>query len=113
MNRNKGHEPLRPQFHKARKPAPGADETAPSVKIAEFKARLSHYLRTVRAGHALTVMDRQTPIARLTPINTGGNDGGLVIRKATKKPSEVKLPSPLKKKVDLVKLLLEDRESGR
>jgi prevent-host-death family protein len=84
---------------------------AGTVKIAEFKARLSHYLRTVRAGHALTVMDRQTPIARLTPV--GMEYAGMLARKATKKPSEVKLPPPLKKKVDSLKWLLQDRNSGR
>ena len=40
-------------------------ETA--VKITELKARLSAYLRLVRAGGAIIVKDRDTPVARLVP----------------------------------------------
>lgn len=82
------------------------------VKIAEFKARLSEFLRSVRRGNSLTIMDRNTPIARVTPLETMGS-GGLVIRPATKKASEIKLSPPLKKRIDSLKYLLEDRESGR
>src|SRR6266571_3767357 len=41
------------------------------VKIAELKSRLSEYLRRVRRGHPLTVMDRETPIARIVPYESG------------------------------------------
>jgi antitoxin (DNA-binding transcriptional repressor) of toxin-antitoxin stability system len=36
-----------------------------NLRIAELKARLSEHLRTVRNGGTLTVLDRETPIARL------------------------------------------------
>ena len=38
------------------------------VGTAELKNRLSHYLREVRKGQTVVVMDRDEPIARLEPI---------------------------------------------
>ena len=43
------------------------------VKIAEFKSRLSAYLRSVRQGQEIVIKDRETPIARLTPYQAAGN----------------------------------------
>ena len=37
------------------------------VGIAELKARLSEHLRVVRNGGTLTVLDRDTPLARIVP----------------------------------------------
>jgi prevent-host-death family protein len=37
------------------------------VGIADLKARLSEHLRSVRNGGTLTVLDRDTPIARIVP----------------------------------------------
>jgi prevent-host-death family protein len=39
-----------------------------TVNIAELKNRLSTYLNEVRAGHEVLVRDRNTPIARIIPI---------------------------------------------
>ena len=82
-----------------------------SVRIAELKARLSEHLRRVRRGHPLTVMDRDTPIARLVPY--APEPETLRVRQPLRKfPSlqQVPLPPPLKLKVDVVSLLLEDRQ---
>ncbi len=38
------------------------------VRIAELKSRLSEYLRKVRSGRSITVLDRDTPIARIRPM---------------------------------------------
>ena len=79
--------------------------------MAELKARLSEYLRRVRRGHSLTVLDRDTPIARIVPYVTGAP--GLTIRRpiaGAGKPSEVRLPPPLKTDVDIVALLREERQ---
>jgi prevent-host-death family protein len=38
-----------------------------AVKIAEFKNRLSAYLRRVRRGEEILVTDRDTPIAKVSP----------------------------------------------
>src|SRR3990172_4833793 len=48
------------------------------VRIADLKARLSEHLRYVRRGHELTVLDRDTPIARLVPVEA---PTGLAIRR--------------------------------
>lgn len=40
---------------------------AAEVKIAEFRAKLSKYLRSVRKGHEIVIRDRETPIARVVP----------------------------------------------
>jgi len=40
-----------------------------NVRIADLKARLSEHLRAVRRGRSLTVLDRDTPIARIVPYD--------------------------------------------
>lgn len=42
------------------------------VGTAELKNRLSHYLRQVREGRTVVVMDRNEPVARLEPIAKPG-----------------------------------------
>ena len=37
------------------------------VRIAEFKSKLSKYLRSVQRGNEIVVKDRDTPIARVVP----------------------------------------------
>ncbi|HEU5232447.1 MAG TPA: type II toxin-antitoxin system prevent-host-death family antitoxin [Terriglobales bacterium] len=43
-----------------------------SVRIAELKSRLSEYLRAVRNGATVTVLDRNTPVAKIIPIQQAG-----------------------------------------
>jgi prevent-host-death family protein len=38
------------------------------VCIAELKARLSEYLRAVRNGETIAVLDRDTPAAQIVPV---------------------------------------------
>jgi antitoxin (DNA-binding transcriptional repressor) of toxin-antitoxin stability system len=82
-----------------------------AVKIAHLKSHLSRHLRDVRGGQALTVLDRDTPIARLMPIDA--DDDVVITRpaKGTAPLAKVKLPPPAKIDVDVVKLLLDDRRS--
>jgi antitoxin (DNA-binding transcriptional repressor) of toxin-antitoxin stability system len=83
------------------------------VKIAELKARLSQYLRYVRSGREVTVLDRESPVAMLAPIASGPP---LRIREPLKRyrtlPS-VPLPKPLPLNIDIVDLLLEERQGER
>ena len=84
------------------------------VKIAELKARLSEYLRHVRRGESYTVMDRETPAARLLPY--GAEAESLRVRKPLRRvPSlqDVRMPPPLKLDIDPVALLLEERQVER
>jgi len=81
------------------------------VRIADLKARLSEHLRYVRRGHVLTVLDRNTPIARLVPVEPSA---GLSIRQpagAHASVAEVPLPPALRLRLDPIALLLEDRRS--
>src|SRR4029079_15332563 len=39
-----------------------------SVRIAELKSRLSEYLRAVRRGETIAVLDRETPVAQIVPV---------------------------------------------
>lgn len=79
-----------------------------SVGIADLKARLSQHLRTVRRGHSLTVLDRDTPIARIIPYD---RDAPLEIRKATRDPRDLRLPPPPEKPTHSLAVLLDDRDS--
>jgi len=79
------------------------------VKISELKAHLSEYLRHVRKGHTVEVLDRETPVARLVPFEERAS--GLVVRPAQGRMKDLKLPPPLKTKIDIVALLREDRDT--
>ena len=79
-----------------------------SVGIAELKARLSEHLRAVRRGRTLTVLDRDTPIARIVPYDS---TEPLRVRGATRKPSDLVLPPHPAKPTDSLALLLQDRAS--
>jgi prevent-host-death family protein len=87
--------------------------TMRSVNIAQLKARLSEYLRHVRSGHEVTVLDRDTPVARLVPIGAGG--GSIQVRRPKRKhPSlqSVPLPPPLQLEIEIVDLLQAERKGG-
>lgn len=81
-----------------------------NVRIADLKANLSRHLRAVRSGETITVLDRDTPVARIVPIETTSN--GLVIH-PPKKPGrlgDVPIPPrPKGLKTDVVALLMEER----
>jgi len=83
------------------------------VRIADLKARLSEYLRAVRRGETIAVFDRDTPVAQIVPIR---DRPALRIRKPTPRspaPNRVRLPKPAKLNVDIVELLLEERQGHR
>jgi prevent-host-death family protein len=84
------------------------------VRIAELKARLSEHLRRVRRGHSLIVLDRDNPVAKIVPILGDGN--ALTVREPLGRyPSiqKVPLPPPLKIEIDVVDLLLAERQVER
>jgi len=76
-----------------------------TVRVAELKARLSEHLRSVRNGSTLTVLDRDTPIARIVPYASQTID----IRKATRRLRDLKLPPRAAKPTDSLAVLLDDR----
>ena len=84
-----------------------------TVRIAELKARLSEYLRAVRRGETIAVLDRETPVAQIVPVR---DRTALRIRKpapGAPRPNQIGLPRPLKLNIDVVELLLEERQSHR
>lgn len=91
----------------------GYDMVMRQVRIAELKARLSEYLRAVRRGETIAVLDRDTPVAQLVPIPARAQ---LRVRKPsprTPPPNRVHLPKPAKLTIDVVQLLLEERQGQR
>ncbi len=87
--------------------------TMKQVRIAELKARLSEYLRVVRRGETIAVLDRETPVAQIVPVR---DRSALRVRKpapGTPAPNRVPLPKPAKVSVDVVQLLLEERQGHR
>lgn len=84
------------------------DVVMKAVRIAELKSRLSEYLRAVRDGATVTVLDRNTPVAKIIPIQ----QAGLRIRKpapGSLPPKRLALPPPLNLKLDVMDLLDEER----
>ena len=82
-----------------------------TVKIADLKARLSSYLREVRAGGELIVADRSTPFAVISPLRESSRMTG--VRRATRSAAELRKlrPVPPLRPVDPLEILLEDRRS--
>lgn len=83
------------------------------VGVAELKARLSEFLRRVRRGETITVLDRETEIARIVPLRDAdplsvrapaGVVGGI---------RDVPLPEPLGVEVDVLGLLRDERQAER
>ena len=76
-----------------------------TVRIGELKARLSEHLRSVRKGRTLTVLDRDTPVARIIPYAAEP----IEVRRATRRLRDLKLPPPPQSPTDSLTVLLDDR----
>jgi prevent-host-death family protein len=83
------------------------------IRIADLKARLSEHLRSVRGGEVITVLDRETPIARIVPHRENAHLLTVRSRMPGATLKTLRLPPPLRVDVDAVELLLEDRRGGR
>ncbi len=83
------------------------------IGIAELKSRLSEFLRLVQGGETIAVLDRNRAVAHIVPIL---ERPGLRIRKPavdSPKPNKVALPKSNIQKIDVVEMLLEERQSHR
>jgi prevent-host-death family protein len=78
------------------------------VGIADLKAHLSEHLRKVRRGQTITVLDRDTPVARIVPYDA---EAPLEMRRALRKARDLRLPPRPTKPTDSLAVLLEDRAS--
>jgi len=85
------------------------------VKIAELKARLSHYLRLVQDGEEILVKDRERPVARLVGCGVHTRRLQATPRRLTRKEAEkilAEIPRPkLSRRVleDTLQWMREDR----
>jgi len=97
--------------------------------ISQLKARLSAYLKKVRAGQTILILDRDEPVARLERAGGGGAGTGVeeagedrlnrleragVLRRATRAVSlEALREGAPQATASVVEALLEDRRGGR
>ena len=83
------------------------------VGIAELKSRLSEFLRVVQGGESIAVLDRNRAVAHIVPIPERHM---LRIRRPANdspKPNKVALPKKAAQNIDVVELLLQERQSHR
>ncbi len=92
------------------------------VTISQLKNSLSAYLKKVRAGQTVLVLDRNEPIAMLEPIDVRSlpderlarlEQAGLIKRSKTSRPLEAlsKYKAP-KIKANLVQAVIDERREG-
>jgi prevent-host-death family protein len=95
-----------------KKPLRRSASSSTNVRVAEFRAHLSAYLRRVQGGDVLTVCDRNQPIVKVIPF--APPTSLLTIRRAQRRVRDLPLP-PIRTsrcEVTSLDLLLDDR-SGR
>ena len=88
-----------------------------TVSVSELKANLSRYLREVRRGGEVQVLDRGSPVARLVPV-TASDDSGIrerligtgLLRPGTGRAASVLDDPPLALGVSISQALSEDRK---
>jgi prevent-host-death family protein len=89
--------------------------------ISKLKNNLSAYLRKVRAGETVLVMDRNVPIARIERVASTGGDqrlarleaAGLVRRGSKPLPLKKLLAEPPESGESVLEALLEERRDDR
>jgi antitoxin (DNA-binding transcriptional repressor) of toxin-antitoxin stability system len=94
------------------------------ANIAELRNRLSYYLRFVRRGQSVMVLDRQRVIARIDPVRNPDEvaessvwPGGLIQSGVLRAPRSELKPGWLARRpaarANVVSALLAERETGR
>lgn len=93
-----------------------------TAAIADLKARLSAYLKHVKAGQEVLITERGAPVARLVPVGAVGNEDqeladlerqGLVRRGTTALPRGFwRLPRPVDPQASMRRAVADERESG-
>jgi prevent-host-death family protein len=96
------------------------------VKISDAKNHLSRHLEYVRRGGRIRIVDRDTPVADLVPIEAALGDGdddvlladlerrGLVTRgRSVALPAELLKPGPGGRDAAVLAALLEERRGSR
>ncbi len=90
--------------------------------VSELKNRLSAYLRKVRAGESVLILDRNRPVARLERVEGGEHPedrlsrlarDGLVQRSTRPVPMDLLRSPPPRSKHSVLEALLQERQEGR
>ncbi len=90
--------------------------------ISEIKSRLSAYLKKVKAGQPILILDRDQPVARLDRVEAAAHPEGRLarleraglLRRATGPVSPTTLRGPVPKpRRSVVEALLEERRESR
>lgn len=91
-----------------------------NVSVSDLKSRLSHYLREVRRGGEVQVLDRGIPVARLTAVQPTSEltkerhrerllQAGL-LRAGKGTAAELLNTQPLKLPISISEALIDERE---
>lgn len=98
--------------------------------ISEVKNGLSAYLRRVKAGESVLVMERKTPVARIVPVGHAAGGGQeldevdkdaklarlvqaeIVTRRSSSSPLDI-VSQPLRRDAGLLEAVLEERSEER
>lgn len=92
------------------------------VPVSELKNKLSAYLRRVRAGETVVVMDRDRPVARIEKVSAleqpdarvGRLEAAGIVRRPTSSLPEGFLSEPLPRaRASVLQALLDERAKGR
>ena len=83
-----------------------------TANIATLKARFSEYLRIVKGGKEVTVLDHKLPIAKIVPFETGSALKSILPQKNFSEIAKITIiPLKTRPKFDTLTLLLEERGS--
>jgi prevent-host-death family protein len=83
-----------------------------TANIATLKARFSEYLRIVKDGKEVTVLDHKLPIAKIIPFETSSVLKSILPQKNFSELAKITIsPLKIKPKFDSLTLLLEERGS--
>ena len=80
------------------------------VKSSDFKAKIAKFLRIVKAGEVVQILERDTPIARVTNIPSSRALNYLKPSKSMNGLAELVSKVKSSPKIDVVETLLEDRK---
>jgi prevent-host-death family protein len=92
------------------------------VTISELKNQLSAFLKKVRAGESVLILDRNKPVARLESVEQGGliddrlarlESEGLLRRPAQQFPKKLLDEPPPEVRESVLDALIEERRAGR
>ncbi len=90
--------------------------------VSDLKSRLSAYLKRVRAGETVLVLDRDQPVARIEPAAADDDPRGrlaVLAREGLVKPAERRVPMRMLKSrppvcsKSVLEALLKERREGR